>query len=153
LPPFVCPLYSHHYITKCTHSFAFYISTAPQLHSSLPCSLSLHFRFFCTIYGYPPATNTSPHLYPLYWIVSLYSPSPSWPIPFPCSCQLTLPSFSLFVTIYGCSLATSTSPPHHLTLPFIIFPSPTHSLNGWKRLHCHQVRSGTEKAYLMIWRQ
>src|SRR3984885_13954864 len=46
LPPFASPLHSHHSMTKYIHCLPFYTFPDPQFHSSLPCSPSLHFRFY-----------------------------------------------------------------------------------------------------------
>ena len=104
LSPFASPFHSHHFyhfITKYTHYLPFYTSAAPQLYSSLPCSLSPLIFAFCTIYGCPPATSTSPNLYLSYSNVTQFTPTHGWPIPTPCPCLPPLPPFSLFCLIYA----------------------------------------------------
>ena len=59
------PLFPHHSTHKSTYYISFYTPYAPQLHSSLPCLLSLHFGFiFCDYLWLPmllAPLPTSPH--------------------------------------------------------------------------------------------
>jgi hypothetical protein len=90
LPPFY-----HYSIPKYTHHLPFYNPTCSPISFFLNLLPLPYFRLFWTIYGWPPATSTSPHIYTLYLIVFPYPPPHAWPIPFPCPCLLPYSPFSL----------------------------------------------------------
>ena len=83
LPPFASPLYSHHSVTKYIHFLPFYTFPDPQFHSSLPCSPSLHFRFYLHyLWMSPCCQHLSP---PLPIILDCFST-----LPIPCMTHPTL---------------------------------------------------------------
>jgi hypothetical protein len=109
LAPFASPLYSHYCATKYTHHHPFYTSPAPQLYSSLPYSLSPHFRIFCIIYGCPPATSTSPHHIPMLSLLPQPMDDPSPPLASACP---PCPHFRFFLHHLGLFLCCQLfSPP------------------------------------------
>jgi hypothetical protein len=70
------PLFPHHSIDKFTHHLLFYTYSDPQLHSFLPCSLSLYFGFFGGLFMIAPCYK---HFSPPFHIILYCFPIPLIP--------------------------------------------------------------------------
>ena len=116
--PFATPLHSHHCITPYTHYLPLYTSPAPQLYSSLPCSLPSHFRIFVPFMVLPLLPEHSPSL-PIMFQCYLIHPNLWMTHPYPLPLPAPLPHFRFFFASFmPIFLLPASSPilPHCMTL-------------------------------------